>query len=1036
MKRSLTILFTLFALTMSALGITTPAVAAEKTADLPSAAEFLNADGTLNLSAGYSGSLDISNYTVTLDPARGPLFSPPQTLTPNAWNALGIGGLSGFSVYAIAISGTDVYVGGDFLNAGGDANADKIAKWNGSAWSALGGTPLNGTVTTIAINGTDVYVGGFFTNAGGDVNANKIAKWNGSAWSALGNGLDQIVRAITISGTDVYVGGGFTNAGADLNADYIAKWNGSAWSALGGTALNNWVYTIATSGTDVYAGGLFLNAGGDANADYIAKWNGSAWSALGGTPLNNYAEVIAISGTEVYAGGVFTDAGGDANADKIAKWNGSAWSALGTGLSGQVLGIAISGTDVYVGGGFNNAGGDANADNIAKWNDSAWSALGGTPLNSYVNVIAISGTDVYAGGYFDDAGGDANADRIAVFGGPDTTAPTVDIFTATSPSSSLAIPITGFTASDNAGVTGYKVTESSTAPSASDLGWAGTAPTTYTVAADGNYTLYPWAKDAAGNVSPVFGSPASVTVDTTPPTVVSSVRANPNPTSAASVEFAVTFSEPLILPNDDDISHYILTTDGVTDAFITNTYGWSANTIIVIVNTGSGNGTIRLDVIDHDNILDLAGNPLGGTGMGNGDFTTGETYNIIKDSVSPTVSSITRANLNPTSAASVDFTVTFSESVTGVDISDFELTKTGVSGESITGMSGLGATYTVSVSTGSGDGTIRLDVLDNDSILDAASNPLNGGFTGGETYDVDKNDIPSSISLDVTSVAGNLPIGTVVGTFSSTDADLADTFTYSLVSGEGDTDNASFSIAGDQLQTAAVFDSNVKTSYAIFVRTTDDGVGNLFFEQAFTITVTANNITPSLLTPVNLELLIINRPTFDWTDVLGSISYRIQIYKTAGFAKSGKVVDTTTTSSTFTPPSDLPTGITLYWRVSRNTAAGAGPWSEIRSFTIAVPPSVPALIAPGKNGKNISLTPLFDWSDSTPFAGTTLLKYELQVSTDSAFTSPISVDAINSDYTLSTSLNPNTKHYWRVHACNTLGQCSTWSSVRSFTTIP
>lgn len=109
----------------------------------------------------------------------------------------------------------------------------------------------------------------------------------------------------------------------------------------------------------------------------------------------------------------------------------------------------------------------------------------------------------------------------------------------------------------------------------------------------------------------------------------------------------------------------------------------------------------------------------------------------------PRVVSITRANPNPTSAASVDFTVTFSEPVTGVDFNDFTLTaSSGISGASITGMSGSGVTYTVTVNTGTGIGTIRLDVVDNDTIVDSALNPLggvgagNGGYTNGETYDV------------------------------------------------------------------------------------------------------------------------------------------------------------------------------------------------------------------------------------------------------------------------------------------------------------
>ncbi|MFZ5879309.1 MAG: choice-of-anchor Q domain-containing protein [Chloroflexota bacterium] len=405
--QALFVFLTLLALTLSSLGIT-PA-SAQPAAGLPAAGQFLNADGSLNLTTGYSGGLDVSNYSVTLDPVRGPVFSP-LAITANAWNALGTG-LNNF-VSAIAISGTDVYVGGNFTDAGGDVNADYIAKWDGSAWSALGGTPLNNSVYAIALSGTDVYVGGVFTDAGGDANADKIAKWDGSAWSALGTGLNNTVYAIAISGTDVYVGGYFTDAGGDANADYIAKWDGSAWLALG-AGLNDIVYAIALSGTDVYVGGYFTDAGGDANADKIAKWNGAAWSALG-AGLNNTVNAIVISGTDVYVGGYFTDAGGDTNADYIAKWNGSAWSALGTGLSFTVFAIAISGTDVYVGGGFIDAGGDANADKIAKWDGSAWSALG-TGLNNTVYAIAIGGMGVYAGGNFTDAGGDANADKIALY---------------------------------------------------------------------------------------------------------------------------------------------------------------------------------------------------------------------------------------------------------------------------------------------------------------------------------------------------------------------------------------------------------------------------------------------------------------------------------------------------------------------------------------------------------------------------------------------------------------------------------------------
>jgi len=110
----------------------------------------------------------------------------------------------------------------------------------------------------------------------------------------------------------------------------------------------------------------------------------------------------------------------------------------------------------------------------------------------------------------------------------------------------------------------------------------------------------------------------------------------------------------------------------------------------------------------------------------------------------PSVASVTRADGNPINAASVDFTVAFSESVTGVGTADFDLTTTGVSGAFISGVSGTGDTRTVSVNTGSGSGTIRLDVDDDDSIQDGGSLPLggsgigNGDFTAGEVYTIDK----------------------------------------------------------------------------------------------------------------------------------------------------------------------------------------------------------------------------------------------------------------------------------------------------------
>jgi hypothetical protein len=148
------------------------------------------------------------------------------------------------------------------------------------------------------------------------------------------------------------------------------------------------------------------------------------------------------------------------------------------------------------------------------------SGQGGTEIQSSVQAVNVVAPDL---GY-----GFVGTSNTLTVQGVDALAPTVTDFTATSPSASLNIPITSFTASDNVGVTGYLITESATPPLPTDLGWQGTAPATYTVASDGTYTLYPWAKDAADNVSAVYATPATVNVDTTAPTVTGFTATSPS----------------------------------------------------------------------------------------------------------------------------------------------------------------------------------------------------------------------------------------------------------------------------------------------------------------------------------------------------------------------------------------------------------------------------------------------------------------------------------------------------------------------------
>jgi len=120
---------------------------------------------------------------------------------------------------------------------------------------------------------------------------------------------------------------------------------------------------------------------------------------------------------------------------------------------------------------------------------------------------------------------------------------------------------------------------------------------------------------------------------------------------------------------------------------------------------------------------------------------------VIINPEGPYVVSSKRVNSNPTDRANVQFTVTFSENVTGVNLADFALTKTGaIAGHALSLVSGSGKTYTVTVKTGSGDGTLRLNVNNDGTIKNSQNVPLGSAFNSGETYTVDKTFIAKSIA--------------------------------------------------------------------------------------------------------------------------------------------------------------------------------------------------------------------------------------------------------------------------------------------------
>ncbi len=252
------------------------------------------------------------------------------------WDGMTWGSLGGAStgldnpVHALALTGDGrVVAGGEFEDAGGDPDADSVAIWDGVGWSALVGPGggIEGMVLDLASDGDgNIFAGGDFSEAGGDPDADGVAKWNGTSWASLGgpgSGIGYYVHAVAVDDLGrVFAGGEFSNVGGNPDADHIAMWDGASWTALG-QGLNSTVRDLVIDGVgNLFAAGEFNSGNDPLHPDSIAMWDGVAWSSLGGG-LDNDAYALAYDGGfNVYVGGYFY-IGGDKPAVQIGCYKGA-----------------------------------------------------------------------------------------------------------------------------------------------------------------------------------------------------------------------------------------------------------------------------------------------------------------------------------------------------------------------------------------------------------------------------------------------------------------------------------------------------------------------------------------------------------------------------------------------------------------------------------------------------------------------------------------------------------------------------------------
>lgn len=369
--------------------------------------------------------------TAAAAPASTPLAAPGDEYWADDFVLNGVTGNR-----AMAVSGDNVFVGGDSITAG-RFKADNVAVWNrvSRTWAAAG-AGLDWPVSALAVdNNGSLYAAGYLTY-GAWTTVGHLAKFNpaASTWSTLGDALDGQVWELAVDGSgNVYVAGDFTHAGA-VAASHIAKWNAAAstWTALG-PGLDGSVYALAVDKSgNLYAGGRMK----ESSAAFLVKWNGSTWSSLNavlgscwrhGQGSYSYISALAVDASgDVYASGC--------SADILSMWDHSTgtWSSIVGALSWNpspetsidALLVDNAG-NLYAGGRFTQIG-PFHAHSIARWNKTTrtWYTLGNgmdaqvtAAFSGGVSGLALDNLGyLYAAGQFSTAGG-AVASHIARWDG-------------------------------------------------------------------------------------------------------------------------------------------------------------------------------------------------------------------------------------------------------------------------------------------------------------------------------------------------------------------------------------------------------------------------------------------------------------------------------------------------------------------------------------------------------------------------------------------------------------------------------------------
>jgi alpha-tubulin suppressor-like RCC1 family protein len=748
-------------------------------------------------------------------------------------------------------SGTTNTLYGIWGNSASDifivGSSGQILHYNGSTWSSMS---VSSTLYAVhGTSGSDVFAVGL---------NGVVYHYDGSSWSQMTSNTTTTLNSVWANNSnDVFAAGG---------SGTVMHYNGSTWSAMTTGTTSTLRDIFGTSGSNVYAVGL---------SNAVIHYNGSTWTTLSGFPTTNYA-VWASSSSDVFVT--------EYNAGS-RHYDGSTWSSMNT-LGGYDI-WGNSSSSVFA---LKNCCGF-----VYFYNGSSWSIITQQfedellydvwkSDDNYTFVVGRTGTFLQNNG---------------------TTWSSIS-----SGTSNLLASVWG-TGSNDLYLTGYNGTIIRYNGSSCSTMTSNTSADLYCVYGTSSSNIF--AVGSAGTIQRYNGSTwSSMTSGTTE--ILKAVW------TTGSVAFAAGYNGTILYYNGStwssmnsgttshfytiwglDATHvyagnytgYIYKYDGNNWTSVSNDlgsiksiHGSSENDIYAV----SGSSLAHYNGVQWS-VVENIGSDFNAIYEKNGIYTMVGTCGAIVDVTTvQTPYEIPDQSINEDTSTEVSFfiydadneTVSFSGSSSDTSI---------IPNENIT-FSLTGNYVTMSITpVENGAGSVSIDVI--------ATDQSGGSSTDTFSMTVSQvNDTPTDINLSSDTICENLPIGTYIGDFSTTDVDISDTYSYVLVPGTGDTDNTSFTISANTLQTAEIFDYETKNSYAIRVRTTDNT--GAYYEKALTILITDVNeyffvlhpsSTQNQTQPISIPLTMNNLSNIDIQSIELAISYDPAVLTATGISLTGTVLE-------------------------------------------------------------------------------------------------------------------------------------------------